>query len=68
MPGLRCTQSTTSKAYSLDGDIYANNAEVVLLVHAQNRFLFSTNCRERSENHRLTRERHIKGDSPASFG
>ena len=36
------------EAYSLDGDIRANNAEVVLLAHAQNRFLFSTNRRERS--------------------
>jgi hypothetical protein len=26
------------EAYSLHGDIYANNAEVVLLAHAQNRF------------------------------
>jgi hypothetical protein len=28
------------EAYSLDGDIYANNAEVVLLAHAQNRFFY----------------------------
>ena len=56
------------EAYSLEGDIYANNAEVVLLAHTQNRFLFSTNRREPSQNHRLTRERHIKGDYPASSG
>jgi hypothetical protein len=63
-------------AYSFDGDIsipttpniYTNNAEPFFSRMRENRFLFRKNRRERSQNHRLIRERRIKEDYPASSG
>jgi len=49
-------------------DIYTNNAEPSFSRMREKRFLFRKNRRERSQNHRLIRERRIKEDYPASSG
>jgi hypothetical protein len=49
-------------------DIYTNNAEPFFSRMREKKFLFRKNRRERSQNHRLIRERRIKEDYPASSG